>query len=476
MKYVPLRERMQTESKKRLGQLLNATRFLGERKKVYLNMLEDVSNKTCSLCQSYRDASDLALNKALDDMRVRGDPRDSEGVTDIIHKRTEELETILRSKLPRHTDVCLEREPSEILSSADDDEPYQASFPQRIIRTNTRVPMRAKRQSLMKEKARSTPDLTRGLSPYTRYVFDKRFTNGCDLFAAKGVRNEKYGIDMAEVIIKNKQRYDERMQQALRAGINYLPKGESRPTSVMSATKPSVNEYRPDVPEKAAPVWEPWEPPEESQLMKFMRRKLVAAAESLGKGARWRELFMKHDADFSGELTEAEINKAVRLDLRVPATVLTDRQIGDFVRDIDTDDSGTVSLKELIDFLEKEPVISADQTIEARIDKARSQIPEQLHLTMSRVRRRMVSAMRSARLSVKDLFGRYDTDGDGTLSFQEFDRALRRDLKLSKRDATDRDIAAVFAWLDGDNTGSIDIGELKGLIHPQRISGRNLAS
>ncbi|KAF4759337.1 hypothetical protein FOZ63_028514, partial [Perkinsus olseni] len=94
-------------------------------------------------------------------------------------------------------------------------------------------------------------------------------------------------------------------------------------------------------------------------------------------------------------LTESSINKAVRVHLRIPTTVLSDQQVADFVREIDADESGSVSLKELIQFLEKAPVGSVEDTLEEGIRKARGQAREQMHLTMSRVRRRMIAGMKA---------------------------------------------------------------------------------
>lgn len=58
----------------------------------------------------------------------------------------------------------------------------------------------------------------------------------------------------------------------------------------------------------------------------------MAAAESLGMGNGWRDLFVKCDTDYSGELSPGEILKAVRVNLRIPTTVLTDKQVMVFVR------------------------------------------------------------------------------------------------------------------------------------------------
>ncbi|KAF4733832.1 hypothetical protein FOZ63_017998 [Perkinsus olseni] len=117
-------------------------------------------------------------------------------------------------------------------------------------------------------------------------------------------------------------------------------------------------------------------------------------------------------------------------------------------------------------FLEKAPVGAVEDTLEETIRKARCQAREQMHLTMSRVRRRMIAGMKANKLTLERLFGQFDKDRDGTLSLKEFNRALRRDLKLSRSDASAKDVAAVFALLDEDGTGSIDIDELKSLIRP----------
>ncbi|KAF4672392.1 hypothetical protein FOL46_009021 [Perkinsus olseni] len=474
-KYLPAREKLRLKAKRRHAQLLEIRGHSEARKQRFRRQLDNANDKTMTAFEASRDSADSALMTALENARASDNPHDGSTLGSMIKSRTKELESILKTKLPRYTsDAKADSKPS--VPEALPREPLSPSFPDRLIRTKSYSSIgRIPQPDRARGRASSLADLSRP-TPASDYFCSPPVGRRHDRLPRKSIfpdreSNNGWDADMAEVFVKKVSLYDKRMQEDVRSGINYLPKGESRPASVVSERR-EVEKTVIEVPQDTSVPARIYHPPGESELLKFMRRKLVAAAESWGKGTSWRDLFTKCDADFSGELTESSINKAVRVHLRIPTAVLSDQQVADFVREIDADESGSVSLKELIQFLEKAPVGSVEDTLEETIRKARCQAREQMHLTMSRVRRRMIAGMKANKLTLERLFGQFDKDRDGTLSLREFNRALRRDLKLSRSDASAKDVAAVFALLDEDGTGSIDIDELKSLIRPPR-SGKD---
>jgi len=57
------------------------------------------------------------------------------------------------------------------------------------------------------------------------------------------------------------------------------------------------------------------------------------------------------------------------------------------------------------------------------------------------------------------LFRHYDRDNSGSLDFEEFRSAMRRDAKVAKRDVSDTELKQVFGSVDIDGGGEIDIDE-----------------
>lgn len=62
-------------------------------------------------------------------------------------------------------------------------------------------------------------------------------------------------------------------------------------------------------------------------------------------------------------------------------------------------------------------------------------------------------------MDFEKLFRHYDRDNSGSLDFDEFRSALRRDAKVTKRDVTDTELKQVFGTVDIDGGGEVEIDE-----------------
>ena len=61
--------------------------------------------------------------------------------------------------------------------------------------------------------------------------------------------------------------------------------------------------------------------------------------------------------------------------------------------------------------------------------------------------------------NARRLFGQYDKDRSGSLGVDELTMAARASLKLNQVDLPDREVAALFAMLDADGSGALEIAE-----------------
>eukprot|EP00746_Dinoflagellata_sp_MGD_P006066 gnl/MRDRNA2_/MRDRNA2_111805_c0_seq1.p1 gnl/MRDRNA2_/MRDRNA2_111805_c0~~gnl/MRDRNA2_/MRDRNA2_111805_c0_seq1.p1 ORF type:complete len:346 (-),score=72.16 gnl/MRDRNA2_/MRDRNA2_111805_c0_seq1:6-992(-) len=78
-----------------------------------------------------------------------------------------------------------------------------------------------------------------------------------------------------------------------------------------------------------------------------------------------------------------------------------------------------------------------------------------------RVRAKLrVAPLRSGDGDIRSLFGKYDRDHSGLLSFEEIRLAVRKDLRIPPAAITDDELRAVFNKLDNDGSGHLDVDEL----------------
>lgn len=70
------------------------------------------------------------------------------------------------------------------------------------------------------------------------------------------------------------------------------------------------------------------------------------------------------------------------------------------------------------------------------------------------------------------LFEYFDVDGSGTISYDEFIRAIRGPMSMARK----KIVAQAFKKLDADGNGWIDINDIRGVYkankHPDVVSGK----
>jgi len=93
-------------------------------------------------------------------------------------------------------------------------------------------------------------------------------------------------------------------------------------------------------------------------VMDRLRASINAAAYAGHLGREVEGLFQRFDRDGSGLLEPEEVRLALRRSLKVPKSVINDDQIGRLCAQLDADDSGAISIPEIVAFLGKEPTVS----------------------------------------------------------------------------------------------------------------------
>jgi len=251
-----------------------------------------------------------------------------------------------------------------------------------------------------------------------------------------------------------------------------------------------------------------------------LRATIKGAAYTGASGRQLDVLFGRFDRDGSGQLDEDEVRRALRRTLKIPPSVVTDPEISALCTMLDSDGSGTVSIAEIVDFLNADvnaprleeeydkkkatldqlnaalKELVADQrskTAAWKIDDSCSKVTPVKGLELDslpvlskggeqspkrkkpleprvveRVRGKMSkAAYGSGGRDLQEVFGRFDKDGSGQLEDAELRRAIRFTLKIPNYAISDSEISSLCSMLDSDNSGSVSINELVAFIGPE---------
>jgi len=196
-------------------------------------------------------------------------------------------------------------------------------------------------------------------------------------------------------------------------------------------------------------------------------------------------------------LDDAEVRRALRTTLRISPAVISDSDISGLCGVLDADNSGSVSISELITFIGPEPTISRPRVKpalsesmasakgeEAALSTKREQqtprqrgpplAPELLDKVRSKMKAAAYTGHSGRQLEV--IFGRFDKDHSGKLEDGEVRKALRRTLRIPPSVISDAEISSLCAMLDADNSGSVAVKEIVEFVGPEPLSPLQLQS
>lgn len=260
------------------------------------------------------------------------------------------------------------------------------------------------------------------------------------------------------------------------------------------------------------------------EVLSNVRAKIKAAAYTGHAGRQLDVVFSRFDTDGSGQLDEDEVRSALRRALKIPPAVITDAEVSGLCATLDADDSGSVSIAEIIEFLNSDIDVHAlketyakTQALLEKLVEQHKQLVQRLQavtnawkidrscLTVNpikgleldtlpqkpekadpgkrkkpleprvceRVRQKIQLAAYGGKDGernsdqLQDLFNQFDEDGSGQLDDEELRRSLRYVLKIPTYSISDSEISSLCAVLDADNSGNISISEIMDFIGPE---------
>lgn len=186
--------------------------------------------------------------------------------------------------------------------------------------------------------------------------------------------------------------------------------------------------------------------PESVELLRKIRSRINMSSYrqmSTTGAPDWRALFTKYDRDRSGLLEYTEIRDAVRTDMKISPSDISEPDIRWLFKILDEDGSGSVTITELLAFL---------HTTEKQLTRPRKEV------TDAGVRRKLIGAAVKNNLDWGDwrgIFQRYDAQGSGSIKLGELRMAMRRDVKLSQWDLSETELRHLFTRLEEEGAGGV---------------------
>mmetsp|Transcript_8213 Transcript_8213/g.23493 ORF Transcript_8213/g.23493 Transcript_8213/m.23493 type:complete len:359 (-) Transcript_8213:234-1310(-) len=285
---------------------------------------------------------------------------------------------------------------------------------------------------------------SREAANHFRYEFDNLVHARCQV-VAEGLQamenNQKYAHNMQQKALNSmasemktlrrglckvsgrwsqyKQRNSEREQ--LSKGRALLPQKKSSENAVAAIKKIQAHKATTAIHER----------------VESMRLRLKNAAEGV-HGRQWSNFMRGADVDGSGLISFDEFSNMVRKQLKVEEP---DAHLRIIFESLDDDQSGQISLDELVEFV-------ADPTV--------------------RMRRRIRNAAKQlsgSEYGLEELIRLIDKDNSGQISLPEFKLMCRTDLNLLD---SDLQLAKVFSAVDGDGSGNVSVEELLAFMREER--------
>ena len=179
---------------------------------------------------------------------------------------------------------------------------------------------------------------------------------------------------------------------------------------------------------------------ENARLLASIKQKLSALAYTTG-GKDFTKLFAYFDRDRDGDLDINEFTRGVRR-AGITSARLTDADINVLLKAIDVDDSGTITLKEFVDFLANDDENRRNEKEKRRNERREKAHEEKAALIAEHKKLQLLHKLHS-KLQAKAythtgkdfgaLFRQFDVNNDDSLTYEEFRRAIRRSGICDKR-------------------------------------------
>jgi len=221
---------------------------------------------------------------------------------------------------------------------------------------------------------------------------------------------------------------------------------------------PAKNGKKKTKKEKPAPEVKP-------EAIQLLKSKIRSAAYNTYGGRQLEVLFSQMDKDRSGCVEYEEFRFCLRRIFRIPPEAISEAQISQLSMMLDTDNSGSINLEELVQFVGPDPVMTQQERLAPQRGKLVPQLtPEVIRLLKSKLASAAYTSHNGRQMEA--LFSRMDKDGSGSVDDIEFKSCMRRVLKIPPESISDEEMSALCSMLDTNRSGAVDLPELMDFVGP----------
>eukprot|EP00929_Paragymnodinium_shiwhaense_P012669 TRINITY_DN12014_c0_g1_i1.p1 TRINITY_DN12014_c0_g1~~TRINITY_DN12014_c0_g1_i1.p1 ORF type:complete len:401 (-),score=59.04 TRINITY_DN12014_c0_g1_i1:164-1366(-) len=181
-------------------------------------------------------------------------------------------------------------------------------------------------------------------------------------------------------------------------------------------------------------------------------KKLPPKEKAVQQVQQWKEIFKQCDRNGSGTLSQTDIKRMARIQLKIAERLVSDSDLQLFFSAIDEDGGGSVDFQEFLAFVNvPESTLESHKRIFKQVKRTVRLSMWKQQLTLDEVIRRFHN---SAEEGIVDM-----ANGDGSLGPEEMRRFFRKVLNVSKHEAPDRNLSIAFQEMDEDGGGTLDSDE-----------------
>ena len=201
-------------------------------------------------------------------------------------------------------------------------------------------------------------------------------------------------------------------------------------------------------------------------VLEILRKKLKSQSYT-AQGEDYVNLFNIFDNDRRGAIEFPRWLSVVRKSCKITKALLSDEDIFEIFQTIAGQTDGKVNdaidMNHLLRFIKTDmpAALSLSKENSGRVSQA-----EVLLYVIKKAKDRLKECALNAQVLDWDtMFTLYDTDGNGALSYDEFSRIFRTDLRLSTKELSESELRLIFDFIDDDMSGEISAQEFAMFLH-----------
>jgi len=221
--------------------------------------------------------------------------------------------------------------------------------------------------------------------------------------------------------------------------------------------------------------------PLEPRVVERVRARLQKAVYSGNDAGQLESLVYRFDQDGSGQLSDVEFRKMIRGHLKVPIYAISDAEVCSLCAMLDSNQSGAVSVEELVDFIGPEPApqqpdggggVGPEPAKDAadspqgqrRCMPGQASSPEELERVRATIREAAYASDDDCDLD--ELFRMFNHDGSDRMDEDTVCMVMRRALNIPPSALPEAGVRTLCAALDADASGTVSAAALADFVGP----------